>query len=202
MERTTLEAPGPNAAPHADELLRPSLDETHDLAGFERPFDPGYLPFVVMVGGALCGGAIVAWNWRRLGLASRALPSFLGFAALWLAITLSFGFVFEWSKPAPAPQGTATRQITGGAAGGRYATTRDPARDRQRFLRFVAQAIAVVPALVSARRQQRRVRIHEQAGGKGSRLLGIGMLAMALNIALGFASAALFASLFRPGGAL
>lgn len=202
MERTTLEAPGPKAQDHADELLSPSLDDTHDLVGFERPFDPGYLPFVVVVGGALCGGAIVAWNWRRLGLGSRALPSFLGFAALWLAITLLFGFVFGWSKPAPAPQGTATRQITGGAAGGRYATNRDPARDTQRFLRFLSQAIAVVPALVSAKRQQRRFRIHEQAGGKGARLLGIGVLAMALNIALGFASAALLAPLFRSGGAL
>lgn len=181
-----------------DELLQPSLDASHDLAGFAKPFDPGYLPFAVFFAGPLCGGALVAWNWRRLGVHGRAVPALLGFAALWIAMALLLyaavdrpRFVEEARIRAVIAEG---RFELHGGAGGRL-DRRSERHETRSFWRFVGRAIALVPALIAARRQKRRYRIHEHAGRRAAPLVGWVLLAVALDFVVAITAATPFVNL-------
>ena len=147
----------PLTEPDAD-LLTPTLTAEDDLTGFAAPWNPQIVVILVLLCGPLAGGALLALNFRRLGLPRHAGKAFAAFAALALASAALVGWL------------TATGQL------GTDAT-------QKRTLRFGLNIAAVLLALVFLRRQSRRYRLWEMCGGKPAPLLGPGVLAFVAGLA-------------------
>ncbi len=165
---------------HDADLFEPTLDTHHDARGFRRPFEPSSLPVAVFFCGPLFGGVLVAWNWLRLGVRANVSRTLLLFVGLWLSIGV--GSFYAVVQPALAQREAAAFGQTESETRAAEATSKGAERERNRLVQFVGQVLSVLPTLWIAKRQQRRFRIHEHAGGKAASLLPLGLLAFALNV--------------------
>lgn len=142
------------------ELLQPSLDESHDLASFDRPWRPWSVVFATFFAQALGGGALLALNYRRLGQPRAAVLCLAGFLALALASVA----LLVWRG----------REGLLGRA--------DP--DQRLLWRTAVRGIALIPAALVAYHQQRRFDVYLLSGGEPARLLGPALAAVAISAVL------------------
>lgn len=158
--------------PHAradHDLFRPSLTAADDSVGFERPWNPQSLVVATFFIGILGGGALLAWNCRRLGIKGRALPTLLLSMAIVAAWYLVLGAVFHGLPPA----------------------------GYRALLRMGNRVIAVVAALTFAAGQQRRYRLFQRAdlpAGRGLPAIAVGALGLIGELALASFALRLFAA--------
>ncbi len=135
------------------DLLQPSLDASHDAVGFEKPWDPKSLIFAAFFCGPIGGGALFAWNFKRLGQAKAATHCALAFALL------ALGLAALWALLLP--------EFTSG--------------NQRRLFRYGLQALTVVAGFVAARTQRRRFRVFLGHGGDSKGLLPYGIAAAILG---------------------
>lgn len=72
-------------SPDSD-LFTSVLDERDDLVGFQKPWRPGSLVFLCFFAGPFCGGALMGWNFRKLGMTRWVWPCWLVFAGAGLLV--------------------------------------------------------------------------------------------------------------------
>jgi hypothetical protein len=113
------------------------------------------------------GGALLALNFRRLGMRQRVVPTIALFAVLQVVL---FGIVLFFTA---------------------RGVTKDD--DVRRALRFGGNLLAVVLAVPFIRAQQRRFRIYQTGGVPPESMLGPGILAFLANLAFTAALVALLA---------
>lgn len=140
------------------DLLKPSLGEDDDAIGFAAPWQPWSVVFAAFFCGPFGGGALMAWNFRRLGSNRTVLPCAATF--LLLGIGLAFGAVALTTNAEAAV--TSSGMIT----------------------RVLTKAATVITAMVFASMQSRRFRVFESHGGEASGILGWGVLMFALGTVL------------------
>jgi hypothetical protein len=117
------------------DLLRPILDERHDTAGFDRPWNPWRLVFVTFFAGALGGAYLFALNFRKLGQRSHVAWC----AALFVVLALGRAFYL-----AHAMLDAGRAELSSGDG---------------RSLRTVSQLITLLPAVGVAYFQAKRFRL-------------------------------------------
>ena len=139
------------------DLLQPSLSEDDDAAGFNAPWTPWSLVIASFFCGAFGGGALVAWNFRRLGQPKRWAPCLAAFLAL--GVALPFGVALL---------------VQGGDL------DLDDRGDK-RLSRLVQQIAVVLLAMAFTRLQKRRHEIFLRDGGQSAPLLRWGVLAFVLG---------------------
>jgi hypothetical protein len=150
--------PLPIEPPH--ELLTPSLTAADDLLGTERPWVPDVVWALTVIAGPIGGGALLAWNDRRLGIRGR-----------WpwiLVVMVSVALVAESLLLLARSRGW----IPPGRS------------DASRALTFVGHLLAALVAGCFVVRQRRRFQLFVMSPGTGepARLLGWALLAILLNV--------------------
>lgn len=131
------------------DLLQPTLDSAHDADGFDEPWNPHSIVFASFFVGPIGGGALFAWNYKRLGQHQAVVRCVLLFAAL--AIVQAFAWAF-------------------------LLTELDD-RNQRRLLKYGLQATTVIVGLFVSRAQQPRYRVYTGHGGDPKGLLRYGILA-------------------------
>jgi hypothetical protein len=152
------------------ELLQPSLTEAHDLVGFDRPWNPRYVWLAMVMCGMVGGGALLAMNYRRLGMRRPAAPVFALFLGLQIGLLVLVGWLLAHGLIARGE------------------------RDVARAFRFGCNLVAVALAWPFVRAQLARYRIYEMGDTPPAGLLGPGIVAFLLNTLLLFAITTLFAA--------
>ena len=142
-------------------LLRPTLTHADDLDGFRDPWRPQSLALLVLLCGPLPGGALMAWNFRRLGQGHLALPAFAAFAAF-VAVAAAAAWL-TWRVAAVC--------IVAG----------DPELETPRLVTHVA---ALLLALVPWRLQMRRHRLWRRTSYRRASVLLPGLVAFAIGLCL------------------
>ena len=138
------------------DLFTPSLTEDDDAVGFDSPWHPWSVVFAAFFCGAFGGGALMAWNFHRLGMRGRVWPCALTFAALGVAILFaSVALRPDLSDPADA-----------------------------RIARYAVRAATVLVAMGFASAQKRRFGIFTASGGEPGKLLLWGVAMFVLNAGL------------------
>jgi len=135
-----------------DDLLEPSLTEEDDATGFAMPWNPWSVVVACFFCGAYAGGALMAWNFRRLGQPRDILPCLAAFLVVGLLLAVGLGLLIQEGVVAIGDQAD------------------------KRLARFVAEALIVVLAMVFAKRQKRRYDIYVQSGGEPGPFLRWGAL--------------------------
>lgn len=172
-----------------DDLLRPILTAADDLGGIDRPWNPWSLVFLVFFAGPLVGGALAAWNFKRLGEPGRFAPAMTAFALTWVATIVVAALAHE-------PERTVSRNVnvrvkrtdvvvpegSVGLGGGAGVQPEVPEREVARDWRRLTRVLGLVPALVVARLQRRRFRVFEGTGGDAASLWKPGLLAFGISI--------------------
>jgi hypothetical protein len=159
----------PDHATHGD-LLRPSLTESDDATGFDRPWSPFGIVWVAAIGGLLPSGVLLALNFRRLGMARWTLPT--------LAITAALTLLLDGVVMYAATTGQVDR-LTG------------------RWLRFGLKAFAIAFALAFAAAQSRRFRLFGTTRQAPGGLLNPALVAIGVSMVVTFGYGLLIAALVR-----
>jgi hypothetical protein len=142
------------------DLLQPTLREEHDSVDFNKPWRPWSLVVLTFFFGLPAGGALLALNFKRLGLRR----SFAAAACIVVAATLVLAGARAWA----VSQGMVNLED----------------REQRRLLNFGMKAAATVAAMALAAAQRTRYRVFEGGGGQGGNLWGPGVLAAAASIAI------------------
>lgn len=167
-----------------DDLLRPVLTEADDATGMDRPWNPWSLVFLVFFAGPLCGGALAAWNFKRLGEPGRFAPAMAVFALTWLGTIVLLGLFGPLEVVVPdelqleglRDGGIARRDAIGvGPAGSTNI-------DHAGLWSQAARMIGLVPAMAVAVLQRRRFRLFEGAKGRAASLWTPGVLAFFVSL--------------------
>ncbi len=155
-------------ATEENELLRPTLGASDDIAGFDRPWNPSALTITAFFLGPFGGGWLFFENFRRLGRRREAL--------LWLAIFVSAGVAYTaWVY--------SQRYGPGGV---------DTGVELARTTRHLGKLVAVVLGCVAAWRQAPRWRLFTMSDGEPGKLWAPIGIALAIALAVPFVLLILF----------
>jgi hypothetical protein len=146
-----------------DDLLAPELTEADDATGFDQPWNPWSLVTLTFFFGLLAGGGLLAFNFDRLGMPGRRVPT----------LALAFG---------------ATTLLIAGALFGGWGAGED--RGTQQAWRWGVRGISVLIAMAIAAPQQKRWRIFEASGLPAGKLLRPAVVACAIALVYEIAWAA------------
>lgn len=150
-----------------DELLRQSLTEDDDAAGFDRPWNPWSLVMLTFFFGITTGLGLLAFNYQRLGIKGR-LYATLGIA---VALEILLTACHVWAVQ--------NGLIVWGD------------RDDMRTLRLGTRVVSVLVAVLIAHTQQKRFRLFQRSNLPAGPLLIPAVIAIAVGIALDFMEAAI-----------
>jgi len=151
-----------------DDLLRPTLAEKDDLAGFSRPWNPNAIAIAAFFLGLFGGGWLFFENFRRLGQRREG--------GLWLALFVSFGIACAgWVYVQRfGPDG-----VESGA-------------ELARSTRHVGRLLAVLLACLAAWRQAPRWRLFTMSDGRPGNLWAPIGIALAIALSVPFVLMAIF----------
>lgn len=141
-----------------DDLLSPKLTEADDAVGFDRPWNPWSLVTLTFFFGLLAGGGLLAFNFDRLGMPGRRLPTL----ALVVGVTTAGILALSWA--------TGSGLVPAGDRGA------------QRSARWVVRAVFVLVAITIAARQRPRFRLYEMSGDPPGGLWKPGAAAGAISL--------------------
>src|SRR5688500_12751591 len=134
------------AAPD-DDLFQPTLTEADDAEGFNKPWNPWSLVVLAFFFGLPGGGGLLAFNYERLGIRGRLLPTL----ALVLVVSAAIAAAQLWLRANPV----------GGLQG----------RPARRAAGLAAQGAAALAAMALAGTQRRRYRLYQATGQEPGRVL-------------------------------
>ncbi len=136
-------------SPDSD-LFTAVLDEKDDLVGFQKPWRPGSLVFLCFFAGPFGGGALMGWNFRKLGMTRWVWPCWLVFAGTGL---VAYGVLVS-------------RMVGMDEAGDEY------------LAKNLLRALWILLALVFAHFQKRRFQIFEAGDEEPASLWIPGIIAL------------------------